>query len=190
MPFFYLFPACVFCFCSFLFVVFVLFCLCFFCFRSSFVDVPLIFFCPADHVPDWQPRILLDMVEARSVNVKKTTTLSFSNFYLEIFEVRKKLRSFETSPIFGNHRQSCLNQFIPPRSPIIDTGNQVVRKIELLRPMGSTCLTWVPPSFNLRHQLWLVWCFNITDEKYVCIVINCSRVWINWVKCQSCSVVS
>ena len=31
----------------------------FFCSRSSFVDVLLIFFCPADHVPDWQPRILL-----------------------------------------------------------------------------------------------------------------------------------
>ena len=42
--------------------------------RWSFVDVLLIFFCPADHVPDWQPRILLGMVEARSVNVKKTTT--------------------------------------------------------------------------------------------------------------------
>ena len=27
-----------------------------------------------DHVPDWQPRILLGMVEARSVNVKNTTT--------------------------------------------------------------------------------------------------------------------
>ena len=40
----------------------------------SLVDVPLIFFCPADHVPDWQPRVLLGMVEARSVNVKKTTT--------------------------------------------------------------------------------------------------------------------
>ena len=38
------------------------------------VDVPLTFFCPADHVPDWQPRILLGMVEARSVNVKKSTT--------------------------------------------------------------------------------------------------------------------
>ena len=23
----------------------------------SFVDVPLVFFCPADHVPDWQPRM-------------------------------------------------------------------------------------------------------------------------------------
>ena len=50
-------------------------CLCFFfCSHWSLVDVPLIFFCPADHVPDWQPRILLGMVEARSVNVKKTTT--------------------------------------------------------------------------------------------------------------------
>ena len=44
------------------------------CSHWSLVDVPLIFFCLADHVPDWQPRILLGMVEARSVNVKKTTT--------------------------------------------------------------------------------------------------------------------
>ena len=56
------------------------FCFCFVlfsCARWSFVDVPLIFSCPADHVrlPDWQPRvILLGMVEARSVNVKNTTT--------------------------------------------------------------------------------------------------------------------
>ena len=53
---------------SFLFVFF------FFCSHWSLVDVPLIFFCPADHVPDWQPPLLLGMVEARSVNVKKTTT--------------------------------------------------------------------------------------------------------------------
>ena len=46
----------------------------FFCSHWSLVDVPLIFFCSADHVPGWQPRILLGMVEARSVNVKKTTT--------------------------------------------------------------------------------------------------------------------
>ena len=47
----------------------------FFCSHWSLVDVPLIFFCPADHVPDWQPRVLLGMVEARSVNnVKKITT--------------------------------------------------------------------------------------------------------------------
>ena len=51
-------------------------CLCFFfCSHWSLVDVPLIFFCPADHVPDWKPRVLLSMVEARSVNVKKTTTI-------------------------------------------------------------------------------------------------------------------
>ena len=43
----------------------------FFCSHWSLVDVPLFFFCPADHVSDWQPRILLGMVEARSVNVKK-----------------------------------------------------------------------------------------------------------------------
>ena len=52
-------------FCAFVF---------FFCSHWSLVDVPLIFFCPADHVPDWQPRVLLGMVEARLVNVKKTTT--------------------------------------------------------------------------------------------------------------------
>ena len=74
MPLVYLFMACVFCYsCSFLFVVFCVFVF-FFCSHWSLVDVPLILFCPADHVPDWQPRILLSMVEARSVNVKKTTT--------------------------------------------------------------------------------------------------------------------
>ena len=57
------------CFCVFVF---------FFCSHWSLVDVPLIFFCPANHVPDWQPRILLGMVEARSVNVKKTTTTLFA----------------------------------------------------------------------------------------------------------------
>ena len=74
VPFFYLFLACVFCFCSFLFVVLVLVFVVFFffCSRWSFADVPLIFFCPADRVPDWQLRILLGMVEARSacINVE------------------------------------------------------------------------------------------------------------------------
>ena len=46
----------------------------FFCSHWSLVDVPLIFFCPADHVPDWQPRVLLGIVEAQPVNVKETTT--------------------------------------------------------------------------------------------------------------------
>ena len=55
-------------------------CVCvFLCSHWSLVDVPLIFFCPADHVPDWQPRVLLGMVEARSVNVKKTTKKKKNN---------------------------------------------------------------------------------------------------------------
>ena len=51
-----------------------------FCFHALVVallcrlDVPLIFSCPADNVPDWQPRILLGIAEARSVNVKNTHT--------------------------------------------------------------------------------------------------------------------
>ena len=49
---------CILLFRSFLFVVFCVFVF-FFCSHWSLVDVPLIFFCPADHVPDWQPRILL-----------------------------------------------------------------------------------------------------------------------------------
>ena len=56
------------------FCLFVFFFLFFFCSHWSLVDVPLVFFCPTDHVSDWQPRVLLGMVEARSVNVKKTTT--------------------------------------------------------------------------------------------------------------------
>ena len=46
-----------------------------FCYRA--LVGALIFSCPADHVPDWQPRrILLGMAEARSVNnVKNTTTV-------------------------------------------------------------------------------------------------------------------
>ena len=34
--------------------------------------------CPGDHVPDWQPHILLGMVEVRSVNnVKNTHTQTY-----------------------------------------------------------------------------------------------------------------
>ena len=50
--------ACALCYCSFLFVVFV------FMLSLKLVNVPLIFPCPPDHVPDWQPRLLLGMVEA------------------------------------------------------------------------------------------------------------------------------
>ena len=62
------------CILLFLFLSLCRLCVCvFLCSHWSLVDVPLIFFCPADHVPDWQPRALLGMVEARSVNVKKKT---------------------------------------------------------------------------------------------------------------------
>ena len=46
------------------------------------MDVPLIIFCPADHVvPDCQPRsIPLGRVEARSVNVMETTTVKNINW--------------------------------------------------------------------------------------------------------------
>ena len=64
----------------------------FFCSHWSLVDVPLIFFCPADHAPDWQPRILLGMVEARSVNVKKTTTV------IKQVQQLKKQKMYLTNP--------------------------------------------------------------------------------------------
>ena len=64
------------CILLFLFLSLCRFCLFgfFVCSHWSLVDVPLIFFCPADHVPDWQQCILLGMFEARLVIVKKTTT--------------------------------------------------------------------------------------------------------------------
>ena len=59
------------CFCIVLFYIvsFCRFCLIFVfvCSRWSFVDVPLIFSCPADHVLDWQPRSSLDVVEAHPI---------------------------------------------------------------------------------------------------------------------------
>ena len=88
VPFFYLFLACVFCYCSF----FLSFLFCFVMFFLLSLDVELcrldgllIFFCPADHVPDWQPRILLGMVEARSIDVKKTTTTATRSRSVLIF---------------------------------------------------------------------------------------------------------
>ena len=76
MPFLYIFLPCALCYWSLLFVVYVLFLFwsCSHVLVGSFADVPLIFPCPADNVPDWQPRILLGMVKARSVNVENTTT--------------------------------------------------------------------------------------------------------------------
>ena len=73
-------------------------CVCvFLCSHWSLVDVPLIFFCPADHVPDWQPRVLLGMVEARSVNVKKTTTTTTR--FLIVERLRRNFVEAHTLPI-------------------------------------------------------------------------------------------
>ena len=77
------------------------------CSHWSLVDVPLIFFCPADHVlPDWQPRVLLGMVEARSVNVKKTTTTT-GRLYTTIFYgyIRGVLASMIRVTAFRNNVQ-------------------------------------------------------------------------------------
>ena len=65
------------CFSISFFVVFPLFLLfCLYALSGAYRrDDPLMFSCPADHVPDWQPRILLGMVEARSINVKNTHSL-------------------------------------------------------------------------------------------------------------------
>ena len=89
-------------------------CVCvFLCSHWSLVDVPLIFFCPADHVPDWQPRVLLGMVEARSVNVKKTTTTTVPSrisLLISILQAKSSacLRDFSQVPlrrpfIIGKH---------------------------------------------------------------------------------------
>ena len=46
--------------------------------RRNFDDFPLISSFPADHVPDWEPRALLDvMVEVRSVNVENTLVTQY-----------------------------------------------------------------------------------------------------------------
>ena len=75
-------------------------CVCvFLCSHWSLVDVPLIFFCPADHVPDWQPRVLLGMVEARSVNVKKTTTTTTT--FSDLVANPKKLLYTVANPARG-----------------------------------------------------------------------------------------
>ena len=82
-------------------------CVCvFLCSHWSLVDVPLIFLCPADHVPDWQPRVLLGMVEARSVNVKKTTTTSWVDVISSVFNyksVRYVLSRLCLCCVFSSH---------------------------------------------------------------------------------------
>ena len=48
----------------------------------------LYFSYPADHAPDWQPRILLGTVEARSVNVEYTTTTTTISYICDSMSKR------------------------------------------------------------------------------------------------------
>ena len=102
------------CILLFLFLSLCRLCVCaFLCSHWSLVDVPLIFFSPADHVPDWQPRVLLGMVEARSVNVKKTTTTTYD---LELRAPKPKRTCQLQPPDFQralwehNGETNCLHQ--------------------------------------------------------------------------------
>ena len=85
------------------------------CSHWSLVDVPLIFFCPADHVPDWQPRVLLCMVEARSVNVKKTTQQPHNKKFSSSRKVtrrqvmRRTLQAMAPTNVKTVHQTSLLN---------------------------------------------------------------------------------
>ena len=81
------------------------------CSHWSLVDVPLIFFCPADHVPDWQPRVLLGMVGARSVNVKKTTTYYYSVFY---FYEKSKIAGVSNSKLYLKKKLNVSKPQHPP----------------------------------------------------------------------------
>ena len=109
-----------------------------FCSHWSLVDVTLISFCPAAHVPDWQPRIVLGMVEARSVNVKKTTTTTQGGYGAGAF-----LYNIETrTSIISLERCVC-----PPGAkgrPLIDSFKRRSRVLEgssfrntRARPQGS-----------------------------------------------------
>ena len=81
----------------------------FLCSHWSFVDLPLIFFWPADHVPDWQPRILLGMVEARSVNVKKTITTTVYTSPLSVLADASVARTYILCTVV---QYCCLHVFI------------------------------------------------------------------------------
>ena len=69
---FELFGICSFVLLPFLFVLFL-----YLCSYWSIVDVVLIYSCSAHHVPDWQPRMLLGLVNARPVGAKNTCDVEF-----------------------------------------------------------------------------------------------------------------
>ena len=57
-----------------------------------------------DHVPDWQPRILLGIVEARSVNVKTTTTTTTVVYRSTTTESRSQEGSWTDSSYYRRQR--------------------------------------------------------------------------------------
>ena len=136
------------------------FCLCFFsCCHWSLVDVPLISFCPADHLPDWQPRIVLGMVEARSVNVKKTTTTTTVDPMLlpraNPFKCHEKVWSLQPTMIppkrfdifppddcwgvLGSSR--CVQIYLNIVYSTLLEEDQIVQKIQDNMRQGHTCTT-------------------------------------------------
>ena len=138
-------------FCLFLF---------FFCSHWSLVDVPLIFFCPADHIPDWQPRVLLGMVEARSVNVKKTTTAN--NTVLQIGAPKKRMDNPQHSMI--SHccssfwRKNTLRLFSSTSAPFWQSRDYpFLAKHEIIsekaEPSGSTFCQSPPQGYSRDKEL-------------------------------------
>ena len=99
-------------------------CVCvFLCSHWSLVDVPLIFFCPADHVPDWQPRVLLGMVEARSVNVEKTTTTTTTAEIVSRDQILRRERGQRNIPFpcSADHEQDWQPYPVDPYSTLAMT---------------------------------------------------------------------
>ena len=122
-------------------------CVCvFLCSHWSLVDVPLIFFCPADHVPDWQPRVLLGMVEARSVNVKKTTTTTTNRD-----PNRDKKLCGSTSDGTDQYQNGSSNLLTPYREQPRSTRNDVAYP----RPAFSekNRENYAPASFDQQVQV-------------------------------------
>ena len=108
-----------------------------FCSHWSLVNVPLIFFCPADHVPDWQPRILLGMVEARSVNVKKTTT---------------------TTTDLSNADPACGHKEVPRATGHIVVTTRILRPtgIQIATKSYATLQAMAPANIKTIHQTSLL----------------------------------
>ena len=98
------------------------------------------FSCPADHVPDWQPRILLVMVEARSVNVQNTTTAIINEGLL--------------FPITFTINRRTVVKFTASLKMVF-----VIR-------MASTIIAIRAPFFHIRHFMHLITIFLIMPRPF------------------------